>query len=125
MSQELHQTFIKHTPLPEDAQLYFDRPDQFRELIMTYNCAIREVRTKLETTFLEFYETYQAEDIQEQYEKTVSDDNVNNCIVYIDVSGNLAVVADIYALAGAESYRHLLAIDGDVAAAYPKAEPFE
>ena len=90
-------------------------PEHYRE----------QVRTRLESAFLEFYGTNQGEGVQEQYDKTVSDDNVNNCIVYIDVSGNLAVVADIYSLAGAESYRHLLCIEGDGEAAYPKAEPFE
>ena len=46
--QELQKTFISNTQLPADAYLYFDQIDKFRTLIMMYNCAIREVRTKLE-----------------------------------------------------------------------------
>ena len=47
-NQELLRTFTSNTQLPPDAHLYFDRLDQFKTMMMMYNCAIREVRTKLE-----------------------------------------------------------------------------
>jgi hypothetical protein len=89
-------------------------PEHYRE----------QVRSKLETRFLELHESTTGE-YQQCYEDTISEDNINNCIVYIDVSGNLAVVADIYTPVAGGCYRHLLCIEGDGEAAYPKAEPFE
>lgn len=42
------QVIIKRPPSYEDAQRFFFEATKFRELMMMYNCAIREVRTKLE-----------------------------------------------------------------------------
>ena len=89
-----------------------------------------QVRSALERTYVQMFESYHSQYPEDpvydmQYENTVSDDNVNNVLPYIDVSGELCVVADIYSLAGADSYRHLVALNGELEAAYPKAEPFE
>lgn len=42
------QVIIKRPPSYEDAQRFFLEAEKFRELMMMYSCAIREVRTKLE-----------------------------------------------------------------------------
>ena len=42
------QVIIKRPPTYMEAQRYFLETEKFRELMMMYNCAIREVRTKLE-----------------------------------------------------------------------------
>ena len=84
----------------------------------------QQVRAVLDSTFLFFSGQQEGDFYRQQYDKTVSDDNVSNAIVYIDARGELAVVADIYAMAGADSYRHLLCLSG-AQATRPKAEPFE
>ena len=40
--------FISERILPETAEPIFDRVKEFEEIMMMYNCAIREVKTKLE-----------------------------------------------------------------------------
>lgn len=48
MNNEPQKSFLDPASLP-DAQKYFiEQGQQFQELVMMYNCAIREVRTKLE-----------------------------------------------------------------------------
>lgn len=93
-----------------------------------------QVRNALEQTYLGMYQTYYEENqndeylaelYRQQYENTVADANVSNALPYIDVSGQLCVVADIYSLAGGDSYRHLVGLSADLEPAYPKAEPFE
>ena len=48
----------------------------------------------------------------EQYNKTISASNCNidTQMIYLDQYGNLEVVANIYSLAGAESYYHVINI---------------
>ncbi len=48
MTGNAEQVIIKRPPSYADAQLFFLETKKFRELMMMYNCAIREVRTKLE-----------------------------------------------------------------------------
>lgn len=84
----------------------------------------QQVRTRMEETFLSFFGQQEGDFYRQQYDKTVSDSNVSNAIAYIDESGELAIVADIYSLAGGDSYRQLLCLSG-AQAAHPKAEPFE
>ena len=48
MENEFQKSFLETTNLP-DIQTYFvNQVFEFQELMMRYNCAIREVRTKLE-----------------------------------------------------------------------------
>ena len=89
-----------------------------------------QVKAALERTYVDMYADYHAQYpddsfYQTQYDNTVSEDNINNVRPYIDVTGELCVVADIYSLAGADCYRHLVCLSGAVEPAYPKAEPFE
>jgi len=46
--QELVNYIPKSTEIAENAEAFIDQMKQFQELMMKYNCAIREVRTKLE-----------------------------------------------------------------------------
>jgi len=39
---------ISNTMLPQDPQSFIDMTSRFRELLMMYECAVREVKTKLE-----------------------------------------------------------------------------
>ena len=90
----------------------------------------QQVAAALEKTYVDMYRTYHEANpddglYQQQYEKTICEENVDSVIPYIDISGEICVVADIYSLAGGDSYRHLVAVNGNVEPAYPKAEPFE
>lgn len=48
MKNELQKAFLNPTSLPDTQKYFIDQGFQFQELMMRYNCAIREVRTKLE-----------------------------------------------------------------------------
>lgn len=48
MERETHTSFTEQENLPEIPQHFANQAFQFQELMMMYNCAIREVRTKLE-----------------------------------------------------------------------------
>lgn len=85
-----------------------------------------QIKAALERTYVDLYADYHAQYpddpvYQMQYDNTISEDNINNVLPYIDVSGRLCVVADIYSLAGADSYRHLVALDEGTEPAYPQA----
>lgn len=91
-----------------------------------------QVEAAVERTYLELYQAYFEENqddadltdlYQQQYAKTISGDNVNKAHPYIDESGELCIVADIYSLAGGDSYRHLIALSGAVEPVRPIAEP--
>ena len=47
-----------------------------------------------------------------QLEKTISDSNVSKAMPYIDINGDLCIVARIYSLAGADSYKETLKLKG-------------
>lgn len=89
-----------------------------------------QVAAALAKTYVDLFAEYHAQNpedsfYQTQYDNTVSEDNINNVRPYIDVTGELCVMADIYSLAGADCYRHLVCVSGAVEPSYPKAEPFE
>lgn len=46
MEKDLHRHFIPPTNIPKDYELFFGDEKQFIELMMMYQCAIREVSTK-------------------------------------------------------------------------------
>lgn len=48
MERETHTSFMDQESFPEIPQHFASQAFQFQELMMMYNCAIREVRTKLE-----------------------------------------------------------------------------
>lgn len=48
MENELQKTFIGKIEVPHDVNNVFSQTRRYEELMMMYNCAIREVRTKLE-----------------------------------------------------------------------------
>lgn len=48
MESELQKAFVNKTVVPQDVDKIFEQAMQFQELMMMYNCAIREVKTKLE-----------------------------------------------------------------------------
>lgn len=48
MERETHTSFTEQENFPEIPQHFANQAFQFQELMMMYNCAIREVRTKLE-----------------------------------------------------------------------------
>ena len=49
MERELKQAFLAQINIPEDTgKIFADYAHQFEELMMIYQCAIREVTTKLE-----------------------------------------------------------------------------
>ncbi|WP_434309355.1 GTP pyrophosphokinase [Hominifimenecus sp. rT4P-3] len=52
------------TEIVENASLFLDRAVQYQELMMMYDCAIREVRTKLEILNSEFSVRYQRNPIE-------------------------------------------------------------
>lgn len=54
--------------------------------------------------FLKFY--------QEQKDATVSDQNIDALVPYIDAGGDLCAVARIYSMAGADYYHHLINLTG-------------
>lgn len=48
MENELQKDFIKSDILPDDSLNIFEQFQNFKEFMMRYNCAIREVKTKFE-----------------------------------------------------------------------------
>jgi len=48
MKNEPQKSFLDPAKLPEPQRYFIEQGQQFQELVMMYNCAIREVRTKLE-----------------------------------------------------------------------------
>ena len=48
MEHEAHTSYTDINTLPEIPKDFANQAYQFQELMMMYNCAIREVRTKLE-----------------------------------------------------------------------------
>ena len=48
MERELNKAFINSNELPDDSNKIFRQIQNFKELMMRYNCAIREVKTKFE-----------------------------------------------------------------------------
>ena len=46
--QELVKYIPKSTEVADNAEMFVSQMRQFHEMMMMYNCAIREVRTKLE-----------------------------------------------------------------------------
>ena len=48
IEEDLLRTIPERTEITEDAKAFIGQLAQFQELMMMYNCAIREVRTKLE-----------------------------------------------------------------------------
>ena len=49
MEKDLNRTFISTVNVPADTKNYFiEQTKEFKEAIMMYGCAIREVKTKLE-----------------------------------------------------------------------------
>ncbi len=73
-------------------------------------------REKYEETELpaEMHEEY-----TEMLNNTIAEENVRTVVPYIDPGGDLCIVANIYALAGADSYRHLVNITGETAPQEP------
>ncbi|MCD8066030.1 MAG: hypothetical protein LUE15_02450 [Oscillospiraceae bacterium] len=58
--------------------------------------------------------------VNEQLSKTISDDNINFARPFINGDGQMCVVADIYSMAGAESYYYIVNItDYEMNANYP------
>lgn len=47
-NDELQNFYMHKTKLPKDFEHVFEEEAEFQEMLMMYNCAIREVRTKLE-----------------------------------------------------------------------------
>ena len=54
MDQNLQKNFIEQASFPDAREYFFDQAFQFQEAMMMYNCAIKEVRTKLEVLNDEF-----------------------------------------------------------------------
>ena len=52
--------------------------------------------------------------------RTLADENIRKTIPYINPTGGLSFVADIYSMAGADSYLHLINAEGKVGADYPE-----
>ena len=48
MNNEPQKNFIERTSFPDAQEYFIDQAYQFQESLMMYNCAIKEVRTKLE-----------------------------------------------------------------------------
>lgn len=48
MEKELHKSFVSQVNLPDDTEHFFDREQEFQELMMIYHCAIREASTKFQ-----------------------------------------------------------------------------
>ncbi len=48
MDNELQKNFIEQFSIPDTKEYFLNQAYQFQEAIMMYNCAIKEVRTKLE-----------------------------------------------------------------------------
>ncbi len=48
IEEDLTKTIPERTEISEDSKAFMGQLMQFQELMMMYNCAIREVRTKLE-----------------------------------------------------------------------------
>lgn len=83
-----------------------------------YNMTERELESKIEQTMLDYYnEQYSSvssemqNSVNEQRSKTVSEDNVDDAEVYPDKNGELYIHCDIYSIAGAERYEHLLPLE--------------
>lgn len=83
-----------------------------------------QVKAALERTFLELHQSDAgAAGYEQQFAKTLSDENVNNARPYIDESGELCVAAEVYSLSGDDSDCYLIALNGAVEPARPIAEP--
>lgn len=54
-----------------------------------------------------------------QYENTVTEENANRSLLYINKDGDLCSVTTIYSLAGADAYSHVLNLTGDTSAEDP------
>lgn len=48
MNYGLQKTFLEKVKLPKDTHDFVNDTEQFQQIMMMYNCAIREVKTKLE-----------------------------------------------------------------------------
>ena len=48
MDRELHKSFVSFANIPKDTEHFFDQSQKFIELMMMYQCAIREASTKFE-----------------------------------------------------------------------------
>jgi putative GTP pyrophosphokinase len=49
LDKELHTSFLKQVPLPRDmGNVFGEQETEFKEMMLIYNCAIKEVKTKLQ-----------------------------------------------------------------------------
>lgn len=48
MNYGLQKTFLGEVKLPKEPEIFFKQAEQFQQIMMMYNCAIKEVKTKLE-----------------------------------------------------------------------------
>ncbi len=48
IESDLQKIYLKQARLPEDASHVFEEEKKFQEMMMMYNCAIREIQTKME-----------------------------------------------------------------------------
>ncbi|MDR1700387.1 MAG: GTP pyrophosphokinase family protein, partial [Lachnoclostridium sp.] len=48
MNEELQNIYLHRSTIPKDTEHFFEEEEEFRRMLMMYNCAIREVSTKLE-----------------------------------------------------------------------------
>lgn len=53
MEKELHKSFLNNIEIPEDPDHFFDRGQEFLDMMMRYQGAIREVSTKFEILNME------------------------------------------------------------------------
>ena len=74
------------------------------------------VQPRLEEYYRSSYSGYPGSETDEYYQmqlqNTISYENVAKVMPYISVNGELCCVATIYSLAGADSYDHLVNLEG-------------
>ncbi|MBQ4565807.1 MAG: hypothetical protein IJA48_05605 [Oscillospiraceae bacterium] len=74
------------------------------------------VQTKLEDYYRTSYSSYPGSETDEYYrmqlQNTISYENATKVLPYLSVNGELCCVATIYSLAGADSYDHLVNLEG-------------
>ncbi len=64
MNNETQKRFMEQTQLPDIQDYFIDQAHQFQESLMMYNCAIKEIRTKLEVLNDEFSIRYNRNPIE-------------------------------------------------------------
>ena len=117
MNNEMQKNFIEQTSFPDARKYFSDQALQIQEALMLYNCAIKEVRTKLEILNDEFQHVHRynpiehiksriksSESIVKKLRRNGHESTIENMVEHVNDIAGIRVICSFSSAADADSF---------------------